>query len=183
MNYINDIPILLILSSIVLYVTVKFIYIRLLKKNIKIGQEITIILLIAYTESLLYLTLFPTSPHIADVVSVNLVPFETINLYINFEGNISLQIINLLGNVVVFIPIGLFALSLMKKVTFATISLIGLGSTLFIEFMQLFLSIIGIISRSFDVDDLILNTLGVLIGYAVGLIGKKLFSLKTAIVQ
>ncbi|WP_237706206.1 VanZ family protein [Ornithinibacillus scapharcae] len=134
-------------------------------------------------ECLLYLTLYPTSADIPNNVSVNLVPFKTIHLYIKFEGNIMLQIINLLGNVVVFIPIGLFALSLMRRVTLLIIFIIGLGSTLFIEFMQLILSITGIISRSFDVDDLILNTLGVLIGYIIGVIGKKLTLLKAATVR
>ncbi|WP_096271048.1 VanZ family protein [Paucisalibacillus globulus] len=177
MDYINDLPILFIAITLFLYIPLRISYRKKMKiKNNKL-REITFILLIAYGESLLYLTLFPTSSVVPNHVSINLIPFKTINLYINHHQDFTLQVINLLGNVVVFIPIGIFVLLLLNRVTFFKVSFIGLGSTLFIEVMQLLLSINGVISRSFDVDDLILNTAGVIIGYAIGTLGRKFFPL------
>jgi glycopeptide antibiotics resistance protein len=175
MNYINNIPILLIVITLIIYIPLRFIYRKKHKITKNLSREITFLLLIVYVESILYLTLFPTTSGVSNHVSINLIPFKTINMYINFHHNFTLQVINLLGNIVVFIPIGIFALLLLKRVTFSTVFFIGLSSTLFIEFMQLVLSINGVISRSFDVDDLILNTIGVIIGYVIGIIGRKLF--------
>lgn len=174
MKYINEIPLTLILISLVCYIAFRMIYITVTKKKLKLGQEAAIIILIAYMESLLYLTLFPSANMTPDVVAINLVPLKTISLYINFQGDISLQIINLVGNIVVFMPIGTFSLFFIKNTSFYQVFVIGFCSTLFIEMMQLFLSINGVISRSFDVDDLLLNTIGVILGYYIGLMIKRI---------
>jgi glycopeptide antibiotics resistance protein len=168
MKYINDIPVIFILITLLVYASIRLIQ---KKKHVNVYREISYMLLIAYVECLLYLTLFPSNGIPTDrIASMNLIPFRTINLYMNFQGNIYLQIINLLGNIVVFIPIGIFIVLLMKKATFKHSLLIGLGSTLFIEVMQLVLSINGVISRSFDVDDLLLNTIGVIVGYFMAIV-------------
>jgi glycopeptide antibiotics resistance protein len=175
MRYINEIPILLIFTTLICYIPVRLFYRKHKKLTSKFSEEIILVFLIAYIESLLYLTLFPSSPGPQNEVKVNFIPFETINLYLNYHDNISLQIINLVGNVVIFIPIGIFASLLLKKNSFLKMLFIGFASTLFIETMQLILSINGIISRSFDVDDLLLNTIGVLIGYIIWAITFKLY--------
>ncbi|MEN2768388.1 VanZ family protein [Ornithinibacillus xuwenensis] len=176
MKYINEIPVFFILISIACYVWIRLIYYR--KKPFKIYKlrELAFIILIAYVESLLYLTIFPSTNMVSQsLASINVVPFDTINLYLNFTGDKSLSFINLLGNVIVFVPIGIFPFLFWKRVSFIQIIVLGLGSTFFIEMMQLILSINGIISRSFDVDDLILNTLGVIIGYFFGLLVKGIY--------
>lgn len=168
MKYINDIPVLFILFSLFIYILIRFFFVKKKSGAINLFHEILYMLLIAYVECLVYLTLFPSTGMSTDrIASINLIPFRTINLYINFQGEVSLQIINLLGNIVVFVPIGIFIVLLMKKAGFIHSLLIGFGSTLFIEIMQLVLSVSGVISRSFDVDDLLLNTIGVLIGYFI----------------
>ena len=83
--------------------------------------------------------------------SVNLTPLRTFGLD-------SWTLYILLGNIVMFLPIGFFAALLWREVTWKRILLIGFLTTLFIECWQL------LIGRSFDVDDLLLNTLGVLLG-------------------
>ncbi len=93
-----------------------------------------------------------------------LVPFRTMFAYIRVNeyasGWDSVSLVNLLGNVFVFSPIGIFIPLLWKRLrSFAKIALIGLGFTCFIETFQYF------IGRSTDIDDIILNTVGVLIGY------------------
>jgi len=70
-------------------------------------------------------------------------------------------LINLLGNVVAFLPFGYFLPSLSKKNrNFIYVTLLSFEFSLMIECIQLF-SKVG----SFDVDDLILNTLGGSLGY------------------
>lgn len=90
----------------------------------------------------------------------NLIPFkvlfETYNeVFIN--GYINYFLINFLGNIILFIPFGLM-IPLLWKTSAPKTLLIGFCSSLFIEVCQLFLT------RGTDVDDLILNTTGVLLG-------------------
>lgn len=68
--------------------------------------------------------------------------------------------INFLGNIILFIPIGFLLPLLFNKMEFFIFPILaGLCISLFIEIMQLPQS------RSSDVDDLWLNTLGAFLGY------------------
>ena len=91
--------------------------------------------------------------------SINLTPGYTIRSMWE-RGSQSLKILNLAGNVLIFVPMGFLPPLLWKKWRhfFAAVGLSAITSCL-IEFVQLFLG------RSVDVDDLILNTLGGLVGY------------------
>ncbi|MDR4945277.1 VanZ family protein [Neobacillus cucumis] len=92
----------------------------------------------------------------------NFVPFKTIKFYLYLaDVNPNIRIENLVGNVVGFAPFG-FILPLLSKrfqklstVTFTTFCL-----SLTFEMMQLIFEF-----GSFDVDDLILNTFGGVLGY------------------
>ena len=84
--------------------------------------------------------------------SVNWVPFRTF-----LFDSWSLMI--LLGNVIMFLPIGFFICLLWRGSTCGRAIAVGFAVTLFIECGQL------LVGRSFDVDDLLLNTLGVLLGH------------------
>lgn len=89
---------------------------------------------------------------------VNLVPFRTILRFIrHFDAD--LFGVNIVGNIVMFIPWG-FGLALLwkKNRNPGIILAFSLGLTLFIETCQLF------IGRSVDVDDLILNFAGSCLG-------------------
>jgi len=79
---------------------------------------------------------------------VNLIPFS--------QGD---SVFNLVGNVVMFLPFGFFAALLWRKWDGKRALLAGLGMTACIETWQI------LVGRCFDVDDIILNTLGVFCGY------------------
>lgn len=106
--------------------------------------------------------LFYRHRYIGDGFVYNLVPFQTIKQYIVHHDHFNFEIWfkNLFGNIVLFIPIGVFLPLLNTKyrrvsaLTGATIIMIAV-----VELIQL-LSRVG----SFDVDDIILNTLGALLG-------------------
>ena len=98
--------------------------------------------------------------------NLNLEPFHTIRLFWNAldqEEYRRLAIINLGGNVLMFVPLGFFLPTLWKSLrkwwkTWLAVLVI----MLVIELAQLF-SLRG----TFDVDDLILNLLGAAVGYVV----------------
>lgn len=79
---------------------------------------------------------------------VNLVPFS--------QGD---SLFNFIGNVVMFVPFGFFAALLWRGWRWRRALGTGFALTAFIECWQL------LIGRFFDIDDIILNTLGVLCGY------------------
>lgn len=93
--------------------------------------------------------------------SINIIPFATILEYINSAGKISLGLVvdNIVGNVVVFIPFGLYLQIFRKKKTiWKSVGVLALAS-IFIEIIQWVLGV-GVS----DIDDILLNTLGGLIG-------------------
>jgi len=95
----------------------------------------------------------------------NLVPFHTIMNYINASGyiNTSIVITNLAGNILAFMPLGFFLPLLFKRyIKFRNTIFIVIASTLMVECLQ-YIYRVG----SFDVDDLILNTVGGILGFGV----------------
>lgn len=94
---------------------------------------------------------------------INLIPFKVIfDTYFEVfkNENINYFIINFLGNIIMFMPIGFFT-SLLWRVSDKKAVLIGFSCSLCIEVCQLF------ISRGTDIDDLILNTFGAFLGLLV----------------
>ena len=91
----------------------------------------------------------------------NLTLLKTIKLYLRSANSIS--VVNILGNIVAFIPMGLFAGIPFKKKRdiFLCAITIALISLLFETIQLLFM--VG----SFDVDDILLNTIGGVIGFLI----------------
>jgi len=96
-------------------------------------------------------------------LTTNFVPFETILRYINYSQyfNLEIIIINLLGNLLIFTPMGFLLPLLSKRFRKAwAVICVGFLSSLAVETIQ-FIFTVG----SADIDDLILNTLGAWFGY------------------
>lgn len=95
--------------------------------------------------------------------TTNFVPFDTIMRYINYSHyfNMDLIIVNLLGNLLIFTPMG-FLLPLLSRRFRRVwpILFVGFVSSLAVETIQ-FIFRVG----STDIDDLILNTAGAGLGY------------------
>lgn len=97
---------------------------------------------------------------------INLVPF--VNL-LDYESKRDL-LLNLIGNTAMFIPTGIITPILYKQLrSFKKTALTGFAISLAIEIIQLPFAV-----RASDVDDLILNTLGVVIGYGIYALVRKL---------
>lgn len=103
-------------------------------------------------------------------IGVNFVPFRTIRSYLKYSSGTDNMAVNILGNILMFVPWGLGLPLLWRKcrsvfkVMFASVML-----PIFIEFCQLF------IGRSVDVDDVILNFTGGVLGGLLYLVLRKLF--------
>lgn len=110
------------------------------------------------------------------MTNVNLTPFYMFRIYKASYGlgDIMYIIINFIGNMAVFIPMGLFPALLFREAKWYRSALIGCGFSGFIEISQYFLM------RQTDIDDVILNTLGALWGYWLYLLLKRWFPAFTA---
>ena len=79
-------------------------------------------------------------------------------------------LLNLIGNITMFIPLGIIWPAVFKKLnTHGKVIAAGVGASLAVEILQL-----PFYARSTDIDDLILNSLGFLMGYGAYLLVKKL---------
>lgn len=95
--------------------------------------------------------------------SYNLQLFREIRRFIRYRDILGMRAVfwNLGGNVLCFMPFGFFVPWLRKHLDrFWLITLLSLCLSLMIELAQLFLQV-----GSFDVDDLLLNTIGGICGY------------------
>ena len=122
-----------------------------------------------YMGLLLYVVFYPRLPVRPDDAgffwaSVNLVPAHTVvGIIRDFPGLVILQ---LLDNVVMFVPLGFFLPLLSTRCRrFTMTAAVGLSVSAGIELVQLAMLLTLISRRSFDVDDVILNVTGACLGY------------------
>ena len=88
----------------------------------------------------------------------NIIPFKEITRY---ELSSTQFYINVVGNVLLFVPFGYIVASYIRPKKIWTNMLIAIIVSSTIELVQLR------IGRSFDVDDILLNTLGCIIGFLI----------------
>ena len=88
----------------------------------------------------------------------NLVPFREMFRYPVGSENFNRQVI---GNILLFMPFGFFATYYTKIKKISSISFMSILVSLTIEVVQKY------IGRSFDVDDIILNVVGGILGFLV----------------
>ena len=127
--------------------------------------------LIAYTGILLRLVVFKTQPLLetrrlkikfgySSTGQANVLPFKTILRYLHGDPRWSIAIINLVGNVILFVPIGFLVPFVFREITWQKSLALAAGIGLAMEGMEAVFRV-GI----FDIDDVILNASGVMIGY------------------
>lgn len=130
---------------------------------------------IVYIAALVYFMFFAEILGRTDVGTTyryNLIPFKEMKRFLHHARQLGLMAVltNIAGNVVAFMPFG-FCLPLIAehRIKFFSCMLYTFGLSLGIELIQL-ISKVG----SFDVDDLMLNTLGGVLGYMLFVIYKKI---------
>ncbi|WP_338552000.1 VanZ family protein [Paenibacillus sp. KS-LC4] len=133
--------------------------------SVSFVQKVTAALIVVYTMWLIYAMFFGFGRQAGNRAELryNFIPFSTIKLYItNFNHiNLSDWVINMGGNLVVFVPYGI-ALPIVFRWR--------LGKTLlsFLLFITL-LEMLQMLTRrgSFDIDDIIMNSVAAVLGYGI----------------
>ncbi len=129
----------------------------------KFGWVLFILYLIALTYFLFFAESFGRVPGAQTDYAYNLVPFREISRFIKYRGLLGFKAVslNLAGNVIGFVPFGFFLSVVSRRGRiWRNAVLMGFGFSLCIETTQLIFKI-----GSFDVDDILLNTTGSILGY------------------
>lgn len=110
----------------------------------------------------LLLTLEPITPPPGLIVLPNLIPLRTIAIYFaNLDSPFWIR--QLVGNLVLLLPVGLLAPIAFPALNgWVRIFLVALAFSVAIEVAQLWIP-----NRMADVDDVLLNVAGALLGYAI----------------
>lgn len=144
-------PTLVIVMTIVVILRVTYIMTSD-KRKFCLYEEIFELLFLAYLVLLFQLVTSQDLPG----GGVNLMPFKEI---LRYEVGSRAFYKQVFGNILLFIPLGYFATSYCKIKGLGTITLVSLLSSLTIEVTQHY------IGRVFDIDDIILNVVGGIVGF------------------
>lgn len=150
------------------------------EKSVNYARELAMQAFFAYVAGLIYVTFFGFVVYLTTWhFPANLKPFtETIAM---LKGaRLGTSLINIFGNLMLLAPLGIF-LPLINRAyrEIYKVILAGLTISFSIESMQYIMMV-----RLFDVDDLILNTVGVIFGYSVYCIlakSKRFLEIRTSV--
>lgn len=177
------------LGFILLYFILLAISYYFYKKKYRYCKFVFIAALILYILSIIQITMFPIYIMDKDQIKAireelgssfkyyQIIPFKTIrNTLINSAWKKQI-----LGNIIMFIPLPIFIGFMNKKnICFIRILLLGISFSVGIESIQLIINIIvKFPSRVADIDDIILNSMGVLIGLILFAIIRKMNKLNS----
>ncbi|MFR9241609.1 MAG: VanZ family protein [Clostridium baratii] len=185
----------LILISIPLIIIFNILYIKSRKRsnlNLSLKHLIYKNLFILYILMVINVTIFPlvidTQRAIDVFASTNFIPFkETMSSFNGLSASFStsfaikLFLINILGNIILFMPLG-FLLPIINQNfnNIKSIFKISLFTTISIESFQFINSFFGGF-RVTDIDDIILNILGGLLGFLIFVLLSKIKLFKSII--
>lgn len=143
-----------IIISMVIIISMRIIYLIKYKKKIVLYKELMDLLFIIYVLCLFYVVTFED---VSFGIS-NLTPFTEIFRY-DIGSNLFIK--NVLGNIILFIPYGFFTSYYLKLEKIFSILGLSFLISFTIETTQV------LIGRVFDIDDIILNLIGGLLGFSI----------------
>ncbi|MGG1616987.1 VanZ family protein [Paenibacillus sp. NRS-1782] len=146
--------------------------------SVRLLRTVAFVAFIVYTGLLLYWmflgfgrTLRPGPPY-----SYNIVPLDTIGRYLRAAQSLPFRVwgVNLLGNIVIFVPFGILLPVIWVSLRrFGSLLLTVVVALVILEVSQMLLG-----AGTMDVDDVILNVLGMLIGRVVYELLRKRFGIE-----
>lgn len=174
------------LAVLVFYIPIRILYLKRHKSPVLFKGELLNLLFVLYVSFIAGMLLMPVSRGIAlndggyyiyvrlplpGDRSLNLVPFYTIRQQLEYSLRGSSlypgAFMNLIANLLIFIPLPLFMYSKNRKIKGVQCLLICLAAILAVECIQYF------IGRAADVDDVILNILGAAAGVFLCSVSKR----------
>lgn len=150
-----------------IYCICRYFYKRQKKVVTSFQHELFLYSFYAYLMAVFSQTIFISFPEIQELfylkANINTAFFRVFNdAFRNInKGNYAFLVINIIGNIVAFIPLGLFLPMLQSKNKLFQCLFYSFLMSLSIELIQL------IAYRVTDIDDLLLNTAGGVIGYLI----------------
>lgn len=138
----------------IILVSIRIFYLICNKQKLVLYKEITMLFFIIYLLLLYYIVTMQDNNYGTN----NFTPFKEIFRY---DINSALFIKNVIGNIFLFVPFGIFISHYIKNKTFLPILFLSVLVSSSIEVTQ------SLIGRTLDIDDVILNTVGGLLGYFI----------------
>lgn len=154
-----------IVSAFIILIPIMIILQFTILKEAELKRKFIIIIFILYLIGVYLVVGIPNINNITFDFSINIIPIlDIVNSPINYMRNTIL-------NIILFIPLGFMSPIIWKNYrSIKKVVLLGLGMSLIIEVLQIFTY------RLTDIDDLITNTLGALIGYLLSVFINKMMS-------
>lgn len=144
----------MLLLFIIVIVTIRVIDVIINKKKFVLYKDLFLLMFILYMFLLFELV---TSTDF-ESYSNNFIPFKEIMRY-KYTSKLFYK--NVLGNVLLFVPFGYFVNKVLKNKKIIVGIFVTLVTSLSIELIQMN------IGRSFDIDDIMLNLVGGILGYLI----------------
>ena len=150
-NFEEALPMLILFTVIIS--SIRIFYLIRHKKPFVLYKELFFLMFLLYILTLFHIVTFQDNNY----GTHNFIPFKEILRYkIGTSGFLK----NVVGNIVLFIPFGIFVSTILKVKKIWLPLFLSLLATFTIEMIQLKIG-----GRTFDIDDIILNILGGLLGY------------------
>ena len=138
---------------LVVLISIRLMYIHNSKEKFVFYKEFMNLLFIIYA-LLLYRLLTNTELNASS--GMNIIPFQEIFRY---EIGSKYFYFNVIGNICIFIPFGYYVSSYIKASKISHIFIVSALTSFVVEVVQYY------IGRSFDIDDILLNVTGAILGY------------------
>lgn len=167
---------LVMLCLLPFWALVRLVFLKKTGRKTSLGREALLALFVLYLAALARQTVLPRLVWDGEglalmgwgVGGANYIPFVSIRRYLRLGIASAAGAVNLAGNVAVFVPLGLLPPLLWPRMGQGWPVLLGFGCSCFIELVQ------PLVGRQRDIDDLILNTLGALLGWLLSLARRRL---------
>ena len=137
------------------------------KKIFRAVGKVLFLLYVVFLIYFLFLAEWYGRTGISEEYRYNLELFREIKRFIIYREQLGAFAVfaNLAGNILIFVPYGFFISVASRERGFFKILFFSMGLSLCVEIIQLFTRV-----GSFDVDDILLNTIGGVLGYIIFLI-------------
>jgi len=145
-------PMLIIILVIICSLRITYLIIK--HKKFQLHKEMISLIFIVYILCLFHVVTFQDNNYGVS----NFVPFKEIFRY---DIGTDKFIKNVMGNILLFIPYGFLSSYFLNNKKFSVITILTIITTLTIETVQYY------IGRVFDIDDIILNLLGSIVGFLI----------------
>lgn len=149
--------------ALLLYLLIRLILVKRIKINLK--KDILRIIFVIYISSLIFIFEVKHTFY-TDNIYYNFIPFNTIINYLN-SAQASTAVENIIRNIIITVPLGFFTFLKIRIFPKMNIFLYSLLIPFFVEASQFSLHLLRLGTRSIDIDDILLNATGILLGYFI----------------